>query len=264
MKPARSTETDGIQPATASLQPGSDASTATSDAPERGVIYGTFAGAAQMVRTFRAHPVWGVVLTLLLFVLAYAGNKALDWVQQTVFGPDEFLVQMVEDQKKQFAELKENLDKLGRSIASGDKVAFQAVESAVNSVETTNQNLVQQLALAKEENDSLRRALEQDSGIAGGYEFILSEGQGVRIDRTTAIGFNSFNGGAAGLIRVSLTTKDDSKEHYLSPGGSIGYTSADGLSCRIALLTVRGAGISHAASLSRLCNSKTDPAVARP
>lgn len=210
-----------------------------------------FAGARQLIRTFRAHPIWGVAFGLAVFVLAYLGNWGLDRIRDGLFGPDEFLAQIAEDQKKEFADLKANLDKLGQSLESGDRQTYRAVESAVKTVETANQNLIRQLALAKEENDTLRRVVEQKAGFSGGYDFVLSEKQGMRLDRTTAVGFD-YNG--VNYITVGLSTKESSNRHDLRPGQSLGYTSADGSSCRIALLSLRGDHGSGAATFTNLCD----------
>ena len=226
------------------------------DAPRQrgGLIYRTFAGAGQLVRTFRAHPVWGVVFGLAIFLLAYAGNWGLDKVRDSLFGPDEFLAQIAEDQKKEFAELKDSLGKLGQSLEGSDRQALRAVESAVKTVETANQSLIQQLALAKQENDTLRRVVEQKAGFSGGYDFVLSEKQGMRLDRTTAVGFD-YNQNS--YIGVGLSTKDGSSRHSIRPGESLGYTSADGSSCRIALLSIRGESGSGAATFTTLCDEKS-------
>ena len=239
--------------------PSSEGGTASlSDAPrQRGsLIYRTFAGARQLIRTFRDHPVWGVVFGLAVFLLAYAGNWGLDKVRDRLFGPDEFLAQIAEDQKKEFAELKDSLGKLGQSLEGGDRQALRAVENAVKTVETANQGLIRQLALAKEENDTLRRVAEQKAGVSGGYDFILSEKQGMRIDKTTVVAFDD-NYIRNGYISVGLSTKDGSGRHNLRPGQSLGYISADGSSCRIALLSMRGERGSGAASFTNLCDEKS-------
>ncbi|HMN33815.1 MAG TPA: hypothetical protein PKE36_00160 [Chiayiivirga sp.] len=237
---------------------GGHASLADAPLQRGGLIYRTFAGAGQLVRTFRAHPVWGVVFGLAIFLLAYAGNWGLDKVRDSLFGPDEFLAQIAEDQKKEFAELKDSLGKLGQSLEGSDRQALRAVENAVKTVETANQGLIRQLALAKEENDTLRRVVEQKTGVSGGYDFILSEKQGMRIDKTTAVAFDK-NYYSSGYIGVGLSTKDGSGFHNLRPGQSLGYTSADGSSCRIALLSMRGERGSGAASFTNLCDEKSAP-----
>ena len=234
-----------------------NASTANTPSRQGGLIYRMFAGARQLIRTFRDHPVWGIAFGLCVFVLAYAGNWGLDKVRDRLFGPDEFLAQIAEDQKKEFAELKDSLGKLGQSLESGDQKTFRAVESAVKAVETNNQNLIRQLVLAKEENDTLRRVVEQKTGFSGGYDFVLSEKQGMRLDRTTAIGFD-YN--QVNYIGVGLSTKESSSRHDLRPGQSLGYTSADGSSCRIALLSLRGERGSGAATFTNLCDEKSAPA----
>ncbi|MCX7556020.1 hypothetical protein OS187_04155 [Xanthomonadaceae bacterium JHOS43] len=228
-----------------------NASTANTPARQGGLIYRMFAGARQLIRAFRDHPVWGIAFGLCVFVLAYAGNWGLDKVRDRLFGPDEFLAQIAEDQKKEFAELKDSLGKLGQSLESGDQKTFRAVESAVKAVETNNQNLIRQLVLAKEENDTLRRVTEKVAGVSGGYDFILSEKQGMRIDETTAIGIN-YRG--RDYIVVGLSTKEGSKNHDLRPGQSIGYTSAGQVSCRIALLSLRGEPGSTSATFTNLCD----------
>src|SRR3546814_2968503 len=77
-------------------------------------------------KVIEAHPLKGAVLAIVLLVLGILGNEAVDRVIQNFREPDEFLVQMKDEQKQNFealnaslSELKGTLDADGRSALSG-------------------------------------------------------------------------------------------------------------------------------------------------
>lgn len=235
---------------------GDEARSVASTPVKSGWFYNMFAGGRKLLHTLRAHPVWGVAFGLAVFVLAYLGNWGLDRIRDGLFGPDDYLAQIAEDQKREFADLKVNLDKLGQSLEGGDRQAYRAVESAVKTVEAANQNLIRQLALAKEENNTLRRVVEQ-IGISGGYDFILSEKQGIRLDKATVFAVDNAHPSS---VSIGLSTKDGSGNYSLRSGQSLGYKSANGLSCRIALLSIQGVDGNHAASFTHSCDDASNSA----
>jgi len=80
-----------------------------------------------------------------------AASEGYGYVKGKVVGPDQFLVQIAESQKLEFAELKKNLGQIRSSLTDGDREAFSSVQSAVSSLERTNSDLIQQLVMAKRE-----------------------------------------------------------------------------------------------------------------
>ena len=221
-----------------------------------------FGGAGQIISAFRTHPIWGSLVAIMFFVVSYLGTKGLDWTYQQLLGPDDFLAQMAENSKREFADIKASLSKLDASIqtSGGDREALRAVRNAVKAVESANSNLIAQLQLAKQENDTLSEVVSQKTDFSGGYDFILAQNQGMRLDKTTLVAFGG--DGGSGLYRATLSSRDGSVDKNLRAGGSIPYVSADGLQCRVALSSVRKTADSYAASFSNLCdeNSKAEAA----
>jgi len=222
-----------------------------------------FGGAGQIISAFRTHPIWGSLVAIVFFVVSYMGTKGLDWTYQKLLGPDDFLAQMAEDNKREFADLKASLSKLDASIqtSGGDREALRAVRNAVKAVESANSSLIAQLQLAKQENDTLSQAMSQKTGLTAGYDFILAEHQGMRIDKATLVGFDSGTGTVGG-IWVSLSSTGGVERKALRSGQSIPYVSADGRKCRIAFASLRRVGNTDAASFANLCdeNSKAEAA----
>lgn len=101
--------------------------------------------------SIKKHPVWGTLLAGLVLVLTLAASEGYGYVKGKVVGPDQFLVQIAESQKLEFAELKKNLGQIRSSLTDGDREAFSSVQSAVSSLERTNSDLIQQLVMAKRE-----------------------------------------------------------------------------------------------------------------
>lgn len=185
----------------------------------------------------KKHPVWGTGFALLVLLAGIVGNILIGNAKRWYFGPDEFLVQMANTQKQEFAALKENLGRLRGSITSDDRAAFNSVQSAVKSLEGTNTQLIAQLMLAKRENDALRTASEHDGRVSGGYDFLLSEHGGMRLDAQNVLGVSSV---ASYFVSVSLTSvSGETISEDLRSGQSIPFRSAKGQSCRVSLLSIQ-------------------------
>jgi len=166
------------------------------------------------------------------FLLGDAYNAARDWAMDK---PD-YLEELSKSQKAEFASLRESLQGLGSTIESGDRKALAQVKSAVDSIEQTNKGLIQQLVLAKQENETLRKVAGQQAGISGGYDFILPEARGIRIDPATVLGVESVGHNG---VRVNLTSQQAEKplRQYLSTGQFVAYTNAQGSACKLSLLS---------------------------
>src|SRR3546814_7151923 len=63
-------------------------------------------------KVIEAHPLKGAVLAIVLLVLGILGNEAVDRVMQNFREPDEFLVQMKDEQKQNFEALNASLSEL--------------------------------------------------------------------------------------------------------------------------------------------------------
>lgn len=186
----------------------------------------------------KAHPVLATAFAVAVLCLGIVGSEVVDRVKRKAFGPDEYLVQIAESQKKEFADLRENLGQLRNSISADDRDAFDSVQSAVKSLEGTNTQLIQQLVMAKLENDTLKKITEQKAGVAGGYDFILAENNGIRIDKDTVLGLKSVSSSYAYVSLSSLAASEPVNES-LESGQSLSYQSATGKKCRVSLLSFR-------------------------
>ena len=197
------------------------------------------------------HPLWGTCFAAGMLVLGIAGSIAVDHAKRWYFGPDEFLIQIAEDQKQQFADLKKNLGQLRGSISSDDRAAFGSVQNAVQQLEGSNAELIQQLVLAKQENDSLRTASEKAGHVSGGYDFLLSERAGMRLDSQNVLGLSRVAPETVALNLSSTSGPPQSKD-YLHSGESLAYRSARGQSCRVTVMAIHN-GDPGTASFALAC-----------
>ena len=155
----------------------------------------------------------------------------------------DYLAQLAKQQDKDFADIKSSLQHIGSSIASGDRKALADVRNAVDDIERTNRGLVHQLALAKRENDTLRTAAES-KGVSGGYDFILAEGGGFRIDPATVIGLQSVDPRG---VRIGLSSSSsDAGKQFLRSGDSLAFKNDAGRDCKVSLLSYENASVGTA------------------
>jgi hypothetical protein len=177
--------------------------------------------------------VFWVLLAVVGFVLNDAYSAARDWATDK---PD-YLKVLAQKQDKQFDELKDRLGQISGSINSGDREAFRQVKNAVDAIGKTNSGLIQQLVLAKQENEALRKVAGEKAGVSGGYDFMLTRGGGMRIDTSTVLGLNDV---APKGVYASLTSKgqDASRQKYLQVGQSLAYENVDGKSCKVSLVSL--------------------------
>lgn len=203
--------------------------------------------------TITAHPLKGAVFAIALFVLGVLGNEAADRVMQNFREPDDFLVQMKDEQKQNFDALRNSLSELKGSLDGNGNAALRNVASAAEALKNTNARLIEEFALAKRENDTLRQAVRDATGMEGGSDFIVGENGSWQIDPETSIGLN---GVAASYVAINLTSRDSdtSVRKTLNPGEAIAYTSASGQACKIALHTINNAR-PGSASFSRICRA---------
>jgi hypothetical protein len=204
-------------------------------------------------KTITAHPLKGAVFAIVLFVLGVLGNEAADRVMQNFRAPDDFLVQMKDEQKQNFDALKASLSDLRGSLDGSGNAALRNVASAAEALQNTNARLIEEFTLARRENDTLRQAVRDATGMEGGSDFIVGENGSWQIDPETSIGLD---GVAASYVAINLTSRDSdtSVRKTLNPGEAIAYTSASGQACKIALHTINNAR-PGSASFSRICRA---------
>lgn len=199
------------------------------------------------------HPLKATGLGIAIFVLGVLGHEAIDRVMDKFRDPDQFLVQMKDEQKQNFDALKASLSELRGSLDSNGNAALKQVASAAEALQNTNVRLVEEFALAKRENDTLRQAVRNATGMEGGSDFIVGESGSWQIDPETSLGLAGVN---ASYVSINLTSRDadTSVRKNLNAGEAIAYTSASGEACKIALHTINNAR-PGSASFSRICRA---------
>ncbi|MGE3731415.1 MAG: hypothetical protein AB7F83_12810 [Lysobacterales bacterium] len=217
----------------------------SAEAKKANWLHRRLAGFYAVRESARAHPVWGTVLALLTLVVGVMAAEAYDYGKRQLLGPDEFLAQIAESQTREFADLKKNLGQIQSAIDRDDRAAFNNLKNAIRSIEQSNVELIQQLMLAKRENDTMRSLAEQRTGVTGGYDFILTESGGIRLDRTTTFGIQ-YVGESYVTANLSAIGAADAKQVDLKSGQSLGYQGADQRQCKVSLLSIRRADIGTA------------------
>jgi hypothetical protein len=223
----------------------------TTAQPKQGWLTRQLAGFYAWRKHIKAHPLWGTGFAIVVLVLGILGNEAVGRVMQRFRGPDEFLVQMKAEQKQNFDALKTSLSELRGSVDGNGSAALRNVASAAEALRDTNARLMEQVVLARRENDTLRQAVQNATGMEGGSDFIVGEGSSWRIDPQTQIGLDSVS---RTYVMVNLTSRDaeTSVRKSLASGQSLAYTSADGQPCKLTLHTIQNAS-PGSASFSRMC-----------
>lgn len=213
-------------------------------APKRGLVERVgrlFDGPAAWMNTFTQYRVFSLLAAALIGVGLWMLQDVYDTYKPWAPKTDEFLQDLKQDQQKEFGDLKQALAELGE----GNRGSQREVSRAVDAIEKSNTGLLQQLVLAKQENETLRRISEERTGISGGYDVILRENSGVRLDPATVLGVTDVGRGG---VRVNLSSvdNDSGQNQYLSSGKSLAYRSADGRACKVSLLSLADGAVGTA------------------
>ncbi len=141
-------------------------------------------------------------------------------------------------QRETLRRVRSDLQAVRRALPPAGRADLRRLQDSIRALERHSGGLVQQLALAKRENDALRRRIERGGGPAGGYDFTVAEDAGLRLDDSTVLGVAGV--GRDG-VRVNLTTAGDNgaRGRHLASGQSISYRDADGRACKVSLLGTR-------------------------
>lgn len=203
----------------------------------------------------KAHPLKGTFLALGLLLLGILGHEAVDRLMANFRDPDEFLVQMKDEQKQNFDALQSSLSDLKGSIDASGRDALRNVASAAEALNNTNARLIEEFALAKRENETLRKAVRDATGMEGGSDFIVGEDGSWQIDPETSVGLEYVE---SSHVTINLTSLDSetSLRKRLNAGEAVAYTSASGQACKIALHTINNAS-PGSASFSRMCHERS-------
>lgn len=186
-----------------------------------------------------------VAFWVLLGIAGFMLNEALAWARDKAMDKPDYLQQLAQEQDKEFEEIKSSLRQIGGAIESGDRKALAQVQGAIDGIERTNAGLIQQLVLAKQENETLRKVAGAKAGVSGGYDFILAEDSGIRIDPTTVLGVESVGSGGAHVNLTALGT-ERANSRFLSAGESIAFTNQGGADCKVSMVSFNNAGVGTA------------------
>ena len=226
--------------------------TSNADKREYGWLTRKLAGFYATRDAVKQHPLWGTLFAFMVAVLGVATNELYAYVKSKVEGPDAFLVQIRDEQKAQFATIEKYLGQIRSGMSQTNGASLGKLRVAVNALESSNVRLINQLRLAKQENEKLSRISAKQGGPAGGYDFLLSGRQGIRVDAKNVFGV-SYIGGGKVSVSLSSANADGTQKAMLDSGQSMANTSADGRPCKITLLSFDND--TQAASFARICSS---------
>jgi len=180
----------------------------------------------------KGNPVSRTLIAVALILVGLASSEMYQWGKRVALGPDEFLVQIKEEQGKSFERLLESLNALNASVDGGNRQVFSQVRGAVQEIKSLNEGLVSRLALANAENARMAKV----AGVPGGMDLILSRDSGMRLDPLSHVGVQTIRSNGAYVV---VSSKDGSTSpKFLRSGESIAYVGADGGNCRVTLLSV--------------------------
>ena len=208
---------------------------------ERKRVHKATAWTADKARKTQDYSAGRILWWVILVMLGFAINTGLERVVRAWTGPDAFLAKIYEDQTNEFEKLQKGLGDLRKELPAGHSGAFATVENAVTSLRESNKALLNQLGEAKQRNQRLSKNLAAAGAAQGGYDFILDEGGGIRVDGTTYVGLERVS--TSGRASVNLTSRDseERKNYWLDPGEALNYQSSDGRPCKIVVLSINGA-----------------------
>ncbi len=177
---------------------------------------------------------------ILLGIAGFMLNEALAWARDSAMDKPDYLEELAQKQEQEFKGLNDQLKQISGSIDAGDRKAFAQVKESIEGIERTNTSLIQQLVLAKQENETLRLITGEKAGVSGGYDFILAESGGVRIDRDTIIGLDYVSGNGA---KVNLTSAGSERgtSRLLGTGESLSFRSETGQDCKVSVVSFNAA-----------------------
>lgn len=118
---------------------------------------------------------------------------------------------------------------------------MREVRTAAAEIRSANLGLMQQLALAKRENDRLSQVAGRQAGIQGGYDFMLSDNSGIAIDGGTVLGIDRLG---TRSVTANLSSGGDTTRTVLTSGQAINYRNPQGRACSVVLLSIHGGAAS--------------------
>ena len=147
---------------------------------------------------------------------------------------DEFVQKIADAQKEEFDNLRASLGDIRSSLPAEGRDAFRTMERALANVERDSAGLVQQLDLAKREIEALRTVAVNRGGVGAGYDFTLSEHNGMDLAPGALLGLSGVgsNGAYINLTSGGATTADGK---FLRVGQSLNFAGTGGRECWVSL-----------------------------
>ncbi|MGY0611248.1 hypothetical protein [Luteimonas sp. A501] len=192
----------------------------------------------------KGNPIARTLIALVLIAAGVAGSEFYQWARGQLVGPDEFLVDIKEQQETSFDKLQKSLDALTSSVEGGNRNAMSEVRGAVSEIRGLSSSLIAQLELANSENQRLSQVV----GVPGGLDIILTAHTGMPLDSHSEVAVQNIQPYGA---MVAVTPREGPTEReFLQSGESIAYAGADGRSCRVILRSIEQ---DRAVSLANRC-----------
>ena len=188
--------------------------------------------------------IWAVFL----LVGGFAINEGYAYARSSFVDPDAYLKKIEAKQDASFQALQDSLGRLSSSMDGSDRAVVREVQAAAGEIKAANHGLMQQLALAKRENERLSKLAGQQVGVSGGYDFILSPNTGLALEDGVVLGVTGIG---TQVVYANLSTPDEpNKDARLRSGQSLTYRNAGGKNCSVTVLSVQQ---SASASFSTHC-----------
>jgi hypothetical protein len=180
-----------------------------------------------------------IFISLLFFVVsAVVGTLISSGVEAAIKKIDPSLddtLQIIENQNKQFDEVKNNLSKLQSSLSGGNSEIFAELKDSYQEAFKSSQLIAANYEAVKAENSVLRKVLKKEKGLDGGYDILVREGDGYRIDSAASVGVNAVYTGANRAI-LSLTSRkqeENISKQVVNVGERLNYTNEKGKQCSV-------------------------------
>ena len=180
-----------------------------------------------------------IFISVLFFIVsAVAGTLISSGVDAAIKKINPSLddtLQIIENQNKQFDEVRNNLSKLQSSLSGSSSEIFAELKDSYQEAFKTSQLITANYEAVKAENSTLRKLLKKEKGLEGGYDILVSEGDGFRIDTAVSFGVNNVNQPLS-YAELSLTSKkqeENISDARIHVGERINYTNEKGKQCSL-------------------------------
>ena len=117
-------------------------------------------GVADVYRVLKKNWIVGLMLAGLTAVLSVLGQTAVTKVTQMLFPALDDTSQIINNQNKQFADIKDNLNDLASKLAGQDSEKLGTLRDAIKAAQASSEDMVTRLSQLVDENQHLRAVLK--------------------------------------------------------------------------------------------------------